>query len=574
MAKALAGLAIAYGVASVAVALDPIVPTTYFATSPLAASADLAAGLGLIGAGLLVTWERPRGSLGPLTTLAGAVWLAPDWVGWEGGPALARSVAMVAPFFLLPLVLHLVLAVPAGKVTALAARSAVGAAYALAALIGVGRALFRDPFLDVDCSSNCTDNVFLVHSAQGLTSALDDIWLWVWPIGWSLVAAVAGARLLSASRAARAELWPVLGAAMLVAGVQVAYGVALLRDRAEDPDGTTFHALFLARAATLTCLAAGVAWIAVRRHRAKAAIARLANDLGEAPEPGSLESALSRSLGDPDLRVAYWRAGSPPYVDAEGRPVATRSDDGLVSTPIVRNGEPVALVVHDRGLSVALERELGSATRMAVDNERMRAAVLAQLQDLRSSRARIVEAGDSARRRIERDLHDGAQQRLLTLSYELRLARAAAERDGQTDVATVLASTGAEIQVALEELRDLAHGIHPAILTEAGLGPALASLADQTPLPVEIEGLMADRHPEAVERALYVAIEEAVADAAVRRASHVRVRIGREGQALIAEVVDDGAERLGNVIAEDRVGALGGAVAVRPELLRVEVPCE
>ena len=135
----------------------------------------------------------------------------------------------------------------------------------------------------------------------------------------------------------------------------------------------------------------------------------------------------------------------------------------------------MALVIHDAALSGAreLEREIGAAARLAVDNERLRAEVLAQLEDLRASRARIVEAGDSARRRIERDLHDGAQQRLLTLSYELRLARADAEADGDEALAPLLAVDGEEVQAALAELRDLAHGIYPAILTEAGLGPAL-----------------------------------------------------------------------------------------------------
>ena len=124
--------------------------------------------------------------------------------------------------------------------------------------------------------------------------------------------------------------------------------------------------------------------------------------------------------------MAYWLPGSRRYVDHSGRPVDPHASGARSVTPIVRNGEPVALVIHDQALSAALdlEREIGTAARLAVDNERLRAEVLAQLEDLRASRARIVEAGDAARRRIERDLHDGAQQRLLALSYELRLARA------------------------------------------------------------------------------------------------------------------------------------------------------
>ncbi len=199
--------------------------------------------------------------------------------------------------------------------------------------------------------------------------------------------------------------------------------------------------------------------------------------------------------------------GSQAYVDAEGRPVHEPAAGARATTPIVRNGEPVAVVIHDRALPGAqeLEREIGAAARLAVDNERLRAETLAQLEDLRSSRARIVEAGDSARRRIERDLHDGAQQRLLTLSYELRLARAAAEAAGDIRLAAELAASSEEVQAALEELRELAHGIYPVILTEAGLGPALETLADGAPLPVEVGKLPGERFPAAVERAAYVA---------------------------------------------------------------------
>ena len=174
-------------------------------------------------------------------------------------------------------------------------------------------------------------------------------------------------------------------------------------------------------------------------------------------------------------------------------------------------------MIHDRALSEAreLEREIGPATRLAVDNERLRATVLAQLEDLRSSRARIVEAGDSARRRIERDLHDGAQQRLLTLSYELRLARTAADGDGDAELATVLASTADKVRAALGELRDLAHGIYPAILTEAGLGRARDAHRRGAAAGRD-RGVDEERYRADIERAMYVTVEEAVADAARR----------------------------------------------------------
>jgi signal transduction histidine kinase len=570
----LAGLAIAYGAASVAVALDydPVAPTTYAATTSGTAAADIAAGLGMILAGLLVWWERPGSSTGPVAAMLGVVWFAPDWVGWEAGPALARSVAMVAVPFLLALLVHLALAVPAGRVDGRRARLAVALAYLAAAFVAVGRALFRDPFFDRYCWSNCTDNVFLVHSDPALARALDDLWLWFSAAAGILLAAFACWRLLSATRAARAALWPVLVPGALAAAAMTASAVALLRDAAEDPQGGVFHAVFLAEALAFSCLAAGLVWTVVRQRRTKGAISRLAADLGAAPEPGAFRAALARSLGDPRLEVGYRMPGSLAYVNADGRPVAAPAD-GRATTPIVRNGEPVALVIHDRALSGAqeLEREIGAAARLAVDNERLRAEVLAQLEDLRASRARIVEAGDSARRRIERDLHDGAQQRLLTLLYELRLARAAADAEGNAGLAEQLASYGDEVQAALGEVRELAHGIYPAILTEAGLGPALETMADDAPLPVEIGAVPDERFGEPVERAAYVVAAAAIETASRNGADHVALDVRREGDRVLVAI--EGLDAAPSVQIADRVGALGGRISAGYGALLAEIPC-
>jgi len=543
-------LAIAYGAASVLVALDfaPNEPTTYAAISSTRAAADFAAGLGLILAGCVVWRERPAAPTGPLALLLGVVWLAPDWVGWESGPAAVRSLAMLAPPFVLALLLALVL--PRRPV--IAGALAVTAAYALA------YALVYDPFLDPACWSNCTDNVFLVHADPDLTQRVDELWLWISAAGGVLVAALAGLRLLAATRPARAATWSVLVPAALAALAEAAYAVALLR----EPDPVS-GAVFLVRAGAFALLAVGVAWTAVRQRRTRAAIVRLADDLGEAPEPGSLRAALARSLGDPGLTVAYPKPGSRAYVDADGRPVAA---DGRATTAIVRNGEPVALVIHDGALSEAEALDIGAAARVAVDNERLRAEALSQLVDLRASRARIVEAGDTARERIERDLHDGAQQRLLTVSFELRLARAEAEAAGDEPLAALLAAGGDEVQSALAELRDLAHGIYPAILTEAGLGPALWTLADGAPLPVEVGEVPEERLPQPVERAVY-----AVVAAAVEAADdHIAMTVRRDG-AHVTVVV--GGVRSLPVRLADRVGALGGRIELEDGALRAVIPC-
>jgi signal transduction histidine kinase len=243
---------------------------------------------------------------------------------------------------------------------------------------------------------------------------------------------------------------------------------------------------------------------------------------------------------------------------------------------IVREGEPLALVAFNPALldGSDLEREIGSAARLAIENERLQAEVFAQLEDLRSSRARIVERADAERRRLERDLHDGAQQRLLALSYELRLARAAAQEDGDPELTKLLASAADEAQTALVELRELAHGIYPAILAEAGLAPALATLADEAPLPVELGELPADRYAPAVETAGYLAIADAVDDAARRYATFIFVEVARAADRLVVTAHDDGAARASALThLADRIGALGGSLEIGPTTLRAEIPC-
>jgi len=255
--------------------------------------------------------------------------------------------------------------------------------------------------------------------------------------------------------------------------------------------------VFWVRAIALTGLAVGLAWTVVRRRRQRLAVARLVDELAGAPPLGSLRTALADTFGDVDLEVVFWLPRDHRYVDASGRPADPRTDRRRATTTISRRGEPVAVVVHDHALSVGedLERQIGSAARLAIDNERLRAEVLAQLEDLRSSRGRIVATADSARRRLERDLHDGAQQRLLAVTYELTLAGAESTSRGDEKLAALLTHAVEDARTALAELRELAHGIFPAILDEAGLGAALWTLADRAPVPVEITHVPEERSP-------------------------------------------------------------------------------
>jgi signal transduction histidine kinase len=234
-------------------------------------------------------------------------------------------------------------------------------------------------------------------------------------------------------------------------------------------------------------------------------------------------------------------------------------------------------VTHDRSLEAShdLAREIGAASRLAVDNERLRAQALAQLSDLRTSRVRIVETADDTRRQLERNLHDGAQQRLLALSYELQLAEADARAAGDTRLAGVLTEAGERAGTALVELRDLAHGIFPVILTEAGLGPALATFVDMAPLRVELVDLPDERLRAHVETAAYLAVTAAVEHAAARSASRVVAAFKTAGMELEVELVDDGTGSSPDdlIRVRDRVGALGGRLDVDRSRVQVVIPC-
>jgi signal transduction histidine kinase len=564
-------------VAAVAVHRSIHAGTTYAGVSWAAHAADLAAGVGLLCAGLVAWFEAASRRLGGLALLAAALWFAPDWEGWDRGPSIVRSLgAAGAPLFL-ALLFHLLLAAPRGRVASRFARAAIVGGYAVVIVVAVGRALVREPLLDPYCWRNCLDNVFLLHADEGMARALDRSWLVAAASIGLLLFATCVWRLLAATDPARRVLAPLLVPGGLAGATQVAYAIALLRTPSEAPKSMEFLSLFFARSLAITALALGIAWTIGRIRLTRAAVARVAAELGEAPPAGKLRQALAAAVGDPTLEVAYWLPASRRYVGADGEVVeAPAPGDGRAVIPIVREGEPLALVAYDPALldGSDLERELGSAARLAVENERLQAEVFAQLQDLRASRTRIVERGDTERRRLERDLHDGAQQRLLALSYDLRLAFAAAQQGGDRELTTLLNSATDEAQAALAELRELAHGIHPAILAEAGLAPALATLADEAPLPVELGELPPDRYAPAIETAAYLAIAEAIDDAARRNATFIVVEAARVADRLVVTARDDGAARESALVhLADRIGALGGFVDIGPPTLRAEIPC-
>jgi signal transduction histidine kinase len=575
LARLAAGVvALAYGLSALAVARGPGELTTYAGRSDISAAFAVVAGLALVAAGLVTSFTRPAGRIGDLALFAGVVWFAPLWAGWRGGPPLVLSLGTVAAGFVFPLLLHLVLAYPSGRLSSKGARILVVAVYVEAVFTSLGQALFRDPFFDPNCWDNCTDNVFLVRSLPGVARGIRDVDLWFTAAAAAALAAACIWRLAAASVSARRTLWPVLAGGIALAAATIAHSVTLYRISPENPSDPAFLSIFVLGCVALIVLALGLLWAVLGARLQRRSVARIVAELGDAPPPGSLEPALARAMGDPGLRITYWLPASQRFVDGRGRPVKEPvPTSGRAVTPLVRGGQRVALVVHSAAFAT-LEREIGAAVRLALENERLQAEVLAQLHDLRVSRTRVVETGDAERRRLERDLHDGAQQRLLALSYDLRVDRAHAAAEGDVETASLFAAAAGEAQAALGELRDLAHGIHPAILTEAGLGPALTTLADAAPLAVEIGETTRDRYAAPVETAAYLVVAEAINDAARRDATYAAVSAPRHYERLVVKVDDDGSERTSAMVhLADRVGAVGGSFEVEPTTLRAEIPC-
>ena len=268
--------------------------TTYSGSSLRGAIADLAAGLGLMLAGLLLLLEWPGRAAGLIAALGGAVWLAPDWVGWQDGPPLARSIAMVAAPLFLPLVLHLLLAFPDGSPRSASARLAVRGAYAAAGIASVGWALFHDPRFDPHCWSNCTDDSFLLSAQPAVARGLETVGIVLaLGLGTGIVAICAG-RLARGTGTARRMLAPVLLPGLMVGASAAAQAIALLRTPLEGPQFASFSALFQARAWSVGVLAAGLAWTVVRPPLTRSAVSRLASYLGDAPVPGALEPCWPR----------------------------------------------------------------------------------------------------------------------------------------------------------------------------------------------------------------------------------------------------------------------------------------
>jgi signal transduction histidine kinase len=284
----------------------------------------------------------------------------------------------------------------------------------------------------------------------------------------------------------------------------------------------------------------------------------------------ALQGALAKTLGDPELVVAYRIPGQAAYVRSDGAPVTMpRPGEHRRIVPVEHNGREIAALVYDASLDddPELVEAVSAAAAIALENEHLQAEAEERLSELRASRERLVAAGDAERRRLERDLHDGAQQRLVAIAMQLNFLRGRIREDPST--AEQLAGTASdELAKSLAELRELARGIHPAVL-DHGLDAALESLASRSPVPATVHYETAEPFPAPVELATYFIASEALTNVAkYARATSASIRVTRHGGRAVIEIADDG---IGGADATrgsglrgltDRVEALDGTLRV------------
>ena len=516
--------------------------------------------------------RRPANRIGPLMVFLGVAWFASLLV-YSSVSAPYTVGLMIRPLFLAVLG-HLLLAFPSGRLEGRLSRAIVVAAYLDTTVLVTASALFYEPTGEVS-------NLALVETNAALSDALRNA---ARGIGVALILTslvLLARRWQRATPPWRRAVAPVLwwGAAAAATGA-----LRLLSDALGAPLGSAVELVFFLVLATVP-LAFELGLL--RSRLARGAVAELVVELGQTRAPGRLRDALARAIHDPGLALAYWLPEQGRYVDLQGRRVKLPGDgESRVATIVVRDGRRVAALVHDPSLrdDPELVEAVCAAAGLALENERLQAELRAHLDELRASRVRIVQAADAERRRLERDLHDGTQQRLVSVSMALGFAESKLASDPDR-ARTILDETRKTLSTALEELRELSQGIHPGILTERGLGPALQELAYGAPVPIDLAVPLAERLPVPVEAAAYYVVAEALTNVAkYASATAVSVMVESQNGQAVVEVCDDGvggadpARGSGLRGLADRVEALGGRFAVESQAgkgtrLRAEIPC-
>ncbi len=507
---------------------------------------------------------------GLLLAAGGCGWFLLEWNNPGVGSPVVFTIGLVFYAAAPPVIAHALLTYPAASVGRLE-RTVIAVAYGGSLLaLGLLSALVFNPAAQ-GCSE-CPRNLLLIDGSTSLYQALTRAGIYL-GLAWTTAAfALVGWRLARSTAAMRGVIAPVVLAGCLYLSLVAAEFVVSLR-RGFLSNDPLDRRLWSAEAVALVLLAAAVAWSWLRARRTRTGLARLVIELAEAPSPGRLEQALARSLRDPGLRLSY-PLGDGRYVDADGRP----REPGQASTALVRDGAEVALLTHKPGLldDPGLLEEVAATARLALENERLHAELLAQLADLRASRARIVTTGDAERRRLERDLHDGAQQRLVALTLELRIARIHLETQPNPDPQLIQRTQQAEDELrdALATLRELAAGVFPAVLADEGLAAAVEALAEETRARIRIITLPEQRLAPDVETAAYHLISETLKHAG---SQPVTLTAFTNDGLLVIELES---ERTLTELSEleDRLGALDGTLQLDQAnsgeaRIRAEIPC-
>ena len=520
-------------------------------------------------AGLIAWWRRPDSRFGPLMIVAGFVMFLSS-LQWAN-EMVPYTLGLAFDLIPAALFLHVFLAFPSGRLRRLPELVAVAAAYAAA----VGLQLVKMLLGGVGA-----DNLLAVTAEPAAASTVQDVQL----LTLSALALV-GVVLLAARRrgSGRPRRRSV---ALLVDSFAlglVAIAVLLLAGAFELPAfetirRITFGVIGLAPVAFLLGL--------LDARLARSAVGDLVVELRADPAPADLPRAFARALRDPSLTLAYWVPQFETWTDLDGQPVEMpEPESGRATTFIDRDGAHVAALLHDRSLDD--ERELldavSAAAAIALENARLHAELRAGLEELRGSRGRVIEAGQKERQRLERNLHDGAQQRLIALSLDLRRLE---ERLGSNpDAKAGLDRARREVALSLEELRGVARGIHPAVVSGHGLAVALESLAARAPVPVRLTVEIEGRVHERLEVAAYYVVCESLANIGKHaQATSATIDVARRNGKIVVEVVDDG---VGGADSErgtglrglaDRVEALDGRLRVWTPRgggtrVRAEMPC-
>jgi signal transduction histidine kinase len=487
---------------------------------------DLAVGWSLIGCGLVASRRRPESRTGPLLAATGFSWFVGNF-SQVGVAAVAWLAAHLVRLHRGPLV-QLVLAYPSGRPGSRLVRAAIAAGYAAAVITPIWRS----------------------EAATILLAGL-------------LVAVCAREYVRAVGQSRRARLIALQAAAglsLVLAGT----AAARLLLPSEEVSGP----IMLVYEAALCVLAGGLLTGLLVAPWQQTAVADLVVELGEA-RSGTLRGQLSRALGDPSLAIGYWLPDRAGFVDAEGRVLALPdAGSGRSVTVVERQGQPVAALVHDPAVLAdpGLLEAVTSAAQLAAANARLRAEVQARVEELAASRRRILAARDEERRRLERRLHEGAEARLGELAVTLRRGQGSASGEQTRDQ---IARAEEQLGRTQEELRRLAQGLHPRVLAAHGLADALAALAKDLPLPVEIK-VTGNQLPEQVAAATYFVCAEALANTA-KHAAAARATVAvmaSEGRVRI-EIADDGvggadpARGSGLRGLADRVETLGGTLQVQ-----------